>query len=196
VQPADMFRAMTSWRLRVVISMAVSALGCAHAGKPVGSALGPRNEEVLALAMAWLTGAAPPTELYSIKIDGRQPSLSLLNLIAGSGLLPTGARLGEKGRSTAEAQVVELQASRPVWVSSSDATVAISYAVEGTSPIHCTIVVRAAGDDYHSWLLRTPSDVECWPRPGGVGSESSGAAERADAADARGRGRSASNARN
>lgn len=171
-------RAMTSWRFQVLLSVAVSAVGCAHAGRPVGSGLGPRDEKALALAVAWLTGAAPPTDSYSIKIDGRQPSLSLLNLIARTGLLPAGARLDAKGRLPAEAPVVELQASRPVWLSSSDATVAISYAVGRTPPIHCTVVVRAVGDDYHAWLLRTPSDVKCWPRPRGVGSESSGAAER------------------
>jgi hypothetical protein len=169
---------MTSWRFQVVLSMAISVLGCAHTGKLTGNALGSRDEKALALALAWLMGAAPLTDWYSIEIDGQQPSLSLFNLIAGSGLLPVGARLDASGRSTAGTQVVELRSLRPVWVNSSDATVAISYAVKGAPPTRCTVVVRAASDDYRSWLLRTPSSVECWPRPKGTGSESRGTAER------------------
>lgn len=163
---------MTRWRFQAVLSVGVVTLACAHAGRTAGSGQGLRDEKVLALAVAWLTGAAPPAQWYFIEIDGRQPSLSLLNLTAASGLLPAGARLRAKGAPTAEGQVVQLQASRPVWVSSSDATVAISYAVGDTPPIHCNVVVRTVGDDYHSWLLKTPSDVECWPKPRHIGSES------------------------
>jgi hypothetical protein len=170
---------MKTRRFLILTCIAIFVVSCAHAGKPLASGRGTRDEHVLALAIAWLMGAAPDSKWYAVEINGRQPSFSILNLIAETGLLPTGARLQDHGPFN-EAETVELRVSGPLWTDPHDARVAISYAVQGAAPTQCTVVVRVTGDDYHSWLLRTPSDVECWPKPRGIGSESSEATEQAE----------------
>jgi len=145
-----------------VVLVAVLMGACAH--RATLSQQAAVDEDVVAQAVSWIIKAAPAAKMYSVQIAGRSAGSTLLDGVArNSGLQRVGSQLRQPDGSAGVVEAVAVMTALPQWTEQ-EASVDISYSSAHRSSVECKVLLRR-GRNASEWLLRTPSDVTCWPRP-------------------------------
>lgn len=156
-------------QIQILAASALLTLACAHT---LPAPEGATDEGALSYAFSFAIATVPPARRYILEVDGRPANRSLLERTARfCDLRVSGGELVGDGSGVPE---VTISAASPVRHSQQHpqgtlhyAVIAMSYASHDTTLLECEVwVVQSPGPPVR-WGVRTPSDVECWPRPSG-----------------------------
>jgi hypothetical protein len=137
-----------------------------------GARLPARDQSAIAQAFTWMVSAAPPAKRYTFEINDGLITKAIAREIEGSsGMVRRGPEFRAKNVDEAAVGLVSIRADPPAWASLDEATVRISYQLEGEKRIHCTVRLRAQSEGNQQSLNGQPAGWTSWAIKASIASD-------------------------